>query len=63
MDTNIHQKIICVLNGVLVGYKANMASNMTPGEGLGTLGVCTFPLVFGLGDLLGGLGAQEGLKI
>ena len=42
MDANIDHKFACVLNGVLVGYKANMASKRPPTWRLGGYGLLWF---------------------
>eukprot|EP00973_Karenia_brevis_P076317 10599329-Karenia_brevis.AAC.1 len=45
MDANIDQRFVCNLNGLLVGYKANMASKRPPSWGGGNVLVPVFGLV------------------
>eukprot|EP00973_Karenia_brevis_P031612 4360177-Karenia_brevis.AAC.1 len=45
MDANIYQKFVCNLNGLLMRYKANIASKGLP---LGAWGRTTFLPIFGL---------------
>ena len=57
MDFQINQNFVCILNGLLVAFGANMAGKPSQKGGRG--GDESAP-VFGLGRVLGGLGASWG---
>ena len=63
IDSDVNQKIACILSGVLVALGANMVPKASQNGARGGVFWSCFSLWSGLGGLLRPLGAQEPILI